>query len=200
MSFTPEQTAQAIRGSKASKAFGPDNLTMIHLKHYGPAATAYLTALFNLSLKTSTIPDIWKQSVIVPLLKPGKDPEAGKSYRPVSLLSPAIKVLERLLLPTHNTHLQPADTQHGFRPKHSTVTALHQLNHAIAKGVNRKRPPQRTMVVALDLSKAFDSVSHNKLITDLLGSSLPGSVTRWLSAYLRGRQSRVLFPWRQVKI
>ncbi len=189
----PEQVQKAISKSRPSKAFGPDNITMIHLKHLGPHGIQFLTQLFNLSVQNSIIPDIWKQSTIIPLAKPGKDPSEGKSYRPVSLISPLVKVLERLLLPYLNEHLLPAQSQHGFRPRHSTITALHQLHDSIASGFNQKKPAHRTVVVALDLSKAFDMVDHNTLLADVLQSSLPNNIIRWLSTYLRGRQSKVLF-------
>ena len=191
--FTVDETAKVIQTAPASKAFGPDGITAIHLKHLGPQALTYLTELFNCSLRQCIIPDIWKTSTIVPLPKPGKDLTLGKSYRPVSLLSPLIKTLERLLLPALNEHLAPAPNQHGFRAQHSTVTALHQLHHIISDGFNQKKPPVRTVVVALDLSKAFDMVDHDTLLEDLNNTTLPGSLVRWMSCYLHGRQSRVSF-------
>ena len=93
--FTIDQTKSAIKMSKSSKALGPDNISPLHLKHIGPAAINYLTTIFNLSIKHSQIPSIWKSSVIIPLLKPNKPAEEAGSYRPVSLLCPAIKILER---------------------------------------------------------------------------------------------------------
>ena len=90
-------------------------------------ATAYLTALFNDSVNSSRIPAIWKSSIVIPISKPGKDTSQGTSYRPISLICPAAKVLEALILPTVITHLLPANDQHGFRPGHSTTSALLQL-------------------------------------------------------------------------
>ena len=145
---------------------GPDKIATVHLKHIGPAGIEYLTHIFNLSLKFSQIPDIWKTSKIIPLLKPGKDPTESKSYRPVSLLCPAIKIMERLILPTLTQHLPVPDIQHGFRKDHSTVTALHEFNQQIAQGFNQRKPAHRTVLLQLDLSKAFDMVSHNKLLKD----------------------------------
>ena len=94
--FTPEQTKAAIKKSKPSKALGPDKISTLHLKHLGPHGIEYLTKIFNLSITTSTIPAIWKSSIVVPLLKPNKPAEESTSFRPVSLLCPPIKVLERL--------------------------------------------------------------------------------------------------------
>ena len=80
-------TYEAIKKAKASKALGPDNIATIHLKHIGPFGIKHLTTIFNLSLQTCTIPDIWKHSTIIPLLKPGKPVPESTSYRPVSLLA-----------------------------------------------------------------------------------------------------------------
>ena len=122
------------------------------------------------------IPAIWKTSTIIPLLKPGKPAEDSTSYRPVSLLCPAIKILERLMLPYLNEHLTIPDFQHGFRAQHSTVSALHDFTESIAKGFNKKKPADRTLLVQIDLSKAFDMVSHKKLLVDLYNLDLPDGI------------------------
>ena len=193
LSFTSEQTRAAIKQAKASKAIGPDKISNLHLKHLGAEAIGYLTDIFNLSIKTSQIPQIWKCSVIIPLLKPGKDRNDSNSYRPVSLLCPAIKIMERVILPILDECLPVPDVQHGFRKMHSTVTALHDFNQDICRGFNKKKPSQRTILLQLDLSKAFDMVSHDKLLADIHLSNLPPELKRWFNCYLHGRQSRVNF-------
>jgi hypothetical protein len=192
-SFTDAQLLLAIRTSKASKAAGPDGLTMIHLKHLGPIGRAFLVHIYNPPLALGRIPEFCKMSTFVPLLTAVKNQHDSKSYRPVSLLSPCIKVLERLILPILNEHLVDHPNQHGFRPLRSTVTALLEVNSRIAAGFNQEKPPSRTVLLQIDLSKAFDMVNHELLLRDLNQSSLPGAVIRWLSCYLHGRQSRVLF-------
>ena len=103
MTFTTDLVTKAIRSCSKTKTFGPDKLSIFHLKHLGPRATAYLTALFfNDSVNSSRIPAIWKSSIVIPILKPGKDTSQGTSYRPISLICPAAKVLEALILPTVN--------------------------------------------------------------------------------------------------
>ena len=60
-------------------------------------------------------------------------------------------------------------------------------------GINLKKPPDRTVCVALDLSVAFDTVCHNKLLSKINRSHLPPVTSRWLSCYLRGRQAKTCF-------
>ena len=104
---TTDLVRRAIKICRNSKAFGPDKLSIFHLKHLGPRAIEYITALFNLSVTTCQIPAIWKSSLIIPIPKPGKDTSIGT----ISLLCPATKVLECLILPTINKYIQPAPDQ-----------------------------------------------------------------------------------------
>ncbi|KAH7711067.1 putative reverse transcriptase - house mosquito [Aphelenchoides avenae] len=191
--FTTVDVAAAIRRAKNSKAAGPDGITMLHLKHLGPLGLERLTDVINVSLACCSIPAIWKRSTIIPLPKAGKDPSQSTSYRPVSLLCPAAKVLEALLLPSVTKHMPPATHQHGFRPLHSTTSALLEITSDVATGFNQKKPAERTVLVSLDLSKAFDTVDHRQLIDAIYRSTLPRATVRWLSAYLRGRQARTQF-------
>ena len=71
MTFTTDLVTRAIRSCSNTKAFGPDKLSIFHLKHLGPRATTYLTALFNDSVNSSRIPAIWKSSIVIPIPKPG---------------------------------------------------------------------------------------------------------------------------------
>ena len=121
------------------------------------------------------------------------DTSQGSSYRPISLLCPASKVLESLIIPMINKYLQPAPDQHGFRQEHSTTSALLQLTTDIAMGFNQKKPPDRTVYMTIDLSAAFDTVCHNKLLSKINRSPLPPTTSRWLSCYLRGRQAKTCF-------
>ena len=43
------------------------------------------------------------------------------------------------------------------------------------------------------LTAAFDTVSHDILMSKIAGSSIPPAITRWLSSYLRGRQAATSF-------
>ena len=101
--------------------------------------------------------------------------------------------MESLLLPTINKYLLPAQDQHGFRREHSTTSALLQLTTYIAVGFNQRKPPDRTVCVAVDLSAAFDIVCHNNLLSEINISQLFPATARLLSCYLRGRQAKTCF-------
>ena len=71
--FTADIVTRAIKSCRNSKAFGPNKLSIFHLKNHGPIAIEYITALFNLSVTNCQIPAIWKSSLIIPIPKPDKD-------------------------------------------------------------------------------------------------------------------------------
>ena len=173
-----ELVTSAIKSCRSSRAYGPDSLSIFLLENLGPLATEHLTALYNDSLKSCHIPLIWKNSLVIPIPKPGKDSSQGTSYRPISLLCPAAIVPEALVLPSINKFISLAKDQHGFR--HSTTSALLQLTTDIETGFNQRKPRHRTVCVAIDLTAAFDTVSHDTLISKIVGSSLPPAITRWL--------------------
>ena len=54
--------------------------------------------------------------------------------------------------------------QHGYKTQHATVPVLHTLNNTVAKGFNQMALPARTITVALDMSKAFNTINIHTLI------------------------------------
>ena len=176
--FTMDLVRRVTKSCRNSKAFGPDKLSIFHLKHLEPRAIECITALFNLSVMACQIPAIWKSSLFIPIPKPDKDTSVGTSYRPISILCPAAKVLESLILPTANKYLQPAPDQNGFRPDHPTTSALLQMTIDIAMGFNQRNPPDRTICVAVDLSTAFDTVCHNNLLSKINRTQLSQATVR----------------------
>ena len=101
---------------------------------------------------------------IVTIPKPNKDTDKGSSYSPISLISVIAKPLEKSLLPYITANIPNTPMQHGYKTQHSTVTDLHTLNNTVAKGFNQMAPPARTNTVALDMSKAFDTINIHTLI------------------------------------
>ena len=118
--FTADLVMRAIKICRNSKVFGPDKLSIFHLKQLGPGEVECITALFNLAVIDCWIPDTWKSLLIILIPNPGKDTTQRTYYWPLSLLFPAGKILETLCLPTINKYLLSVPDKHGFRPEHST--------------------------------------------------------------------------------
>ena len=193
MPFTLNQVREVLKSSGSSTALSPDGLSVLQLKNLGPIDLRYLCKLFNLSFAHARIPDIWKHAIIVPLHKPGKPKEQSTSHRPISLLCPSSKVLERLMSRYILPHFPFSDSQHGYRAGRSTTTALLPLAQQVATGFNQLRPPQRTVAMAVDFSKAFDTVDHTSLLRIIHESTMDDNTIRWLCTYLRGRTASCIY-------
>ena len=141
ITLTTSQVQEAIKQSKNNNSQGPDKLNIRHLKHIGPLGLAFLTSMFKTALNKNILPHTWKLANIVPIPKPNKDTDKGISYRPTSLLSVIAKTLEKTLLPYITANIPNTPMQHGYKTQHSTVTALHTLNNAVAKGFNQMVEP-----------------------------------------------------------
>nr|CAH0112720.1 unnamed protein product [Daphnia galeata] len=84
--ITPEEHEISIPKFK-SRAVGPDLVKNSMLRRLSPENKGHLLHLFNVLLSTSTLPPQWKESTVIPLLKPGKAAKDPTSYRPIALTS-----------------------------------------------------------------------------------------------------------------
>ena len=105
-------------------------------------------------------------------------------------------------LSTINDEISKATSDHNRRQWREFVESIEHRTDSIKlwrtikgiydrheTGFNRMKPSHRTVCVTIDLTTAFDTVSHDILISKIAGSSLPHTTTRWLSCFLRGRQA-----------
>ena len=76
--------------------------------------------------------------------------------------------------------------QHGFRKKHSTVHPILQLINDISNS-NDKMSKDITLAIFLELSKAFDTISHNILFRKLEYYGIRGICKSWFTSYLANR-------------
>ena len=73
------------------------------------------------------------------------------------------------------------------------MTALQEISEHITTGLNKAKPVDRTVMVAIDLSRAFNTVNHKSLLNDVAHLPLNNHLRRFLFAYLRGQQTYVEF-------
>ena len=82
------------------------------------------------------------------------------------------------------------DLQHGFREKRSCETQLIQLVEDLARGMTSGK---QSDLILLDFSKAFDKVSHLKLLYKLQMHGVQGKTLGWIESFLIGRTQCVVF-------
>ena len=78
-------------------AAGLDGLSFPFLRHLHPTAMVFLLSFFNLIYTSELFPDLWYQSIVIPIPNPGKDHSLPGNFRPISLTSCLCKLLERMM-------------------------------------------------------------------------------------------------------
>ena len=119
--------------------------------------------MHNIVLNTNTIPCPWKCATIIPIPKPKKNHKLAQTTNPYHFHHP----LPKHFITIHNRKHSIISHHQGFKHKLLTQTALHNISYQITRGFNNPRPSQCNVAVALDISKAFDTVNKHKLIHKL---------------------------------
>jgi hypothetical protein len=172
---------------KQGKAAGIDDILPEQIKHLGENTIKWLTKFFNNCLENLNIPKVWRQSRIVALLKPGKDPNTAKNFRPISLLCQTYKLVERIILNRLSDYIdsQLIKEQAGFRPGKSTTGQLLNLTQHIEDGYEQKLI---TGTAFVDLSAAYDTVNHKLLLWKVYNITNDLLLTRFIRTLLENRR------------
>ena len=180
-----------IKKLSNKKSISDDNLSNFIIKQIASGILTPLTHIFNISLSMGVFPNCFKTSKVIPIYKRG-DREDVSNYRPISLLSPLSKILEKLMAVRMNSFFKDNkiinDNQYGFRTKHSTELAVIQFSQQILDNLNEKI---LTMGIFIDLSKAFDVIDHEILLQKLTAYGIRGVALSWFNSYLKDRYQYV---------
>ena len=190
--ITPAHVTKSITELKSSVSRSPDSIPSLFLKQTCSSLSKPLASLFTLSLKQSKLPSLWKKAIVTPIYKKGLRCNAS-NYRPISLTSVICRTMERIL---HN-HLINfffenniiSDAQYGFMPGRSTLTQQLTLLNELT--INQECKAKYD-IVYLDFEKAFDSVSHSKLLHFLNHLKLDPVIHAWISDYLSNRYQQTI--------
>ena len=133
----------------------------------------------------------WKTAEVISVLK-GGDHEKPNNYLPISLLTVLSKLCERIalnqLMPYLVENNRLSAHQRGNKKWYSTETSLIHTSDRILTASDQKKT---SAVVLLDMSKAFDSVSHDILVNKLQDLGLSPSTIQWFRSYLSDRYQAV---------
>lgn len=141
-----------------------------------------------------------KLAEVIPIFK-AKDKESLNNYRPISLLPTFSKVLEKIVHKRLYSYLLTQsifyESQYGFRSKHSTNHAVHELIDNVITSMDNKNS---TLGIFLDLSKAFDTIDHKILLNKLEWYGVRGVALDWFRSYLSNRKRYVHYAQHKSNI
>ena len=169
------------------KSCGRDNLPVSLLKPVVDIILKPLVYIINMSINSDEVPSRLKISRVHPIYKNGNRSHMT-NYRPISVLPITAKILEKLVFNQLYTYFNDNNiinvNQSGFRPGHSTLTALLKVTedwlHSMDLG-------KIIGMATIDLRKAFDTVDHAILIDKLRLNGLDDHTCEWFESYLSDR-------------
>ena len=190
--MSDEYVEQQLLALDESKATGLDNINANFLKMSSQIISKYLCHIFNLSIKTSIYPSLFKFAKVKPIYKNKGSKFDVFNYRPIAILPLVSKVLERHI----KKHLINFLTkykliyshQSGFRENHSCQTALTAMVERWLEAIDNG---DIVGAVFLDLAKAFDLLNHELLLIKLQKYKFSYKSLSWFSSYLSDRSQTV---------
>ena len=183
---------KSIDEMSSSTACGPDNVHPSLIKQIKCHLIKPLSILFKKCIESGDIPEDFKKATVTPIYKNNRKPFNVSSYRPICLTGVVCKIFERIIRGKLVTYLSQynlvSEDQHGFMAARSTTTNLLTSINDWTKLLDAKYDVDAFYI---DLSKAFDTVVHSKLLYRLSILGIGGNLLRLLESYLTNRTQQV---------
>lgn len=194
---TQAEVAEAMRKASPWKAPGEDLLPMGLLKACGKPLAKVLAILATRCLELGWLPSWCKRAKTVVLPKAGKAPPVYRTpggYRPIALLPTVGKVIESVVAKkvtqaAESNGLLP-DEQMGNRAHRSTELAIRLV---VAQVQEAWRQKATASLLQLDISGAFDTVNHIRLLATLREMRFPRWLVLWTKNWLTDREATLHF-------
>ena len=166
---------------------GHDGISTETIKILSAVISPTLSLIINKCIINGTVPDEIKVSKIRPLFKKG-DVTLLNNYRPISLLPCLSKIFERVLFIQLYEYFERdnilTQCQYGFRKNHITEFAGMELFDRVTKLLELGKRPFNLYI---DLSKTFDVLNHDILLSKLEFYGLSESTIKLMKNYLSNR-------------
>jgi hypothetical protein len=86
------EVKDALKRMKGGNVMGSDGIPIEVWRTLGDVAIVWLTKLFNLIFRSNKMPDEWRRSILVSILKNKGDVQSCTNYRGIKLMSHTMKL------------------------------------------------------------------------------------------------------------
>ena len=186
------ETFQLIKWLPNTNSTGVDSINNQVMKKLGWSIVPQLCHMINTVIHTSTFPDIFKTTRIIPVSKPGKPTDSIDSFRPINNLPTLEKLLEQWIKRSLVDWLKGENIisgdHHGGRQGFSTLTAISSIQQQINKNLQNKN---YNILLTTDIKAGFDCVDHVTLLRKMDHHGIRGPELRLMVSYLADRNQLV---------
>ena len=178
-----------LKSTNPRKATGCDRIPPKLLKLAADELAYPVTNLINMSIVHSTFPQRMKMAELSPLYK-AKDSLERSNYRPLSILPAISKLFERIYYDQLYAYFHEifVDMLSAYRPKYGCQHVLLKLIEDWKKALDER---EHVGAVLMDLSKAFDVISHKLLLSKMYAYGVSQDACTLIFSYLSKRHQRV---------
>ncbi len=189
--ITYNELRKAINSLNNKTSVDGNNISNIMLKHAPANVRELIRKLFNLIIKDQDIPDYFKMATVTMIPKTGQSSNPN-NYRPISVTSTVMRLLEKALLNRIWNHLKKKkiiiDTQSGFRSNRQTKD---NLIYVCQRTLERFNYNKKSCAIFYDIASAFDKVWHEGVIFKMNNYGFPKYLTMLINNYLKNRHFKI---------
>jgi hypothetical protein len=188
---SPSEIVLTVKNLKCSSSEDIYGFSSTLLKHIIDIIYRPLCYMINKSIIQGIFPKILKRTIVVPIYKKG-DVDDPNNYRQIALVPIISKVIESIMKDQIYEHLKKYDLiysgQYGFRSGMCTIDAVEKVIREIIINFEQRKVSSATFI---DISKAFDSISHYILLQKLKLYGIYGKDLEMIRSYLLDREQVV---------
>ncbi|KAA3673246.1 uncharacterized protein DEA37_0011154 [Paragonimus westermani] len=171
--ITIDETRWALRAMRNDTAPGLDGLTTLDIKSYPIGVfTGYLNLLY-----LSASPPAHLLEARIKLLPKCVKPMKPSDFRPIAIASVIVRCLHKVIARRWSSRLKLATLQVAFLQRDGCLEASSVLHGVLRDAIQRTRG---LAAVFLDVSKAFDSVSHETILRNAESYGAPPHLLKYL--------------------
>jgi len=186
---TTDTVMKKVQNLKVRSSCGYDVIPASILKLGSAVLCTSLTGIINKCINNSVFPDSLKHAEVTPLYKKNNNLDK-KNYRPVSVLTAMSKIMEGIMCDQIMYYFDDVMSQ-----SMSAYRKLYSTNNVILKCLEDWRLALDSKMVigcvAMDLSRAFDSIPHGLLIAKFNAYGATKESCKFIHSYLSCRKQRV---------
>ena len=185
--FSRSEFESTIYGKRGS-APGLDEINFRMLQALPSTMKNILLVSMNTLFQTYEYPNDWRLIEIIPVPKPGKDPNLISSSRPIALLSCPAKIMLTMVKLRLEYYIEKTGILSpnciGFRRGRSSTTAVNILVSDVRQAFEQK---MYTFAAFIDIENAYTQVNPHLLIKILRSEGVPNTIVEWIQSYIQCR-------------